>query len=308
MQKKRIYSVFYLPSPIISVFSRNPMRQRERLKPFRKLYILGLVILFSSCSEKITLDLGSTFTRLVVDGSITTDTLSHVIKLTRTTDYYYDKPAPGVQGATVSITDGISYFLLKEDSLNPGVYRTDSTVYGISGRTYTLNIVLKEPINGNTDYQASCFMPDVNPIDSIGIIYREQWKIWEIDCWAWDPPSVNYYMFNIYKNGVLMTDTITKVGITDDRLFNGSYTNGAAVGFLRKDYPRENVFPGDVITVQIAGITREYLYFIYDVQIEAGYKNPLISGPPANIKGNISKGAIGFFAAYSTKYASTTVL
>jgi hypothetical protein len=28
--------------------------------------------------------------------------------------------------------------------------------------------------------------------------------------------------------------------------------------------------------------------------------NPLFSGPPANVKGNISNGAIGFFAAYTT--------
>ncbi|MHC1707146.1 MAG: DUF4249 family protein [Bacteroidales bacterium] len=284
------------------------MKQNRILKP-SYILITFLIGLFSTaCTEKVELDLGTTYTRLVVDGSITSDTMAHTVKLSTTTGFYYNKPAPGVSGAEVFISSGSDTIFLTEDTLHPGLYRTDPDVYGVSGRTYTLGIQLKEAINGNTEYKASCYMPAVNPIDSISIIYREKWKIWEIDCYAWEPPSVDYYMFNTYKNHILMTDTINKVFITDDRLFNGSYTYGAAVGFLREEVEREKINPGDVITVQIAGITREYLYFIYEVQVESGYKNPLISGPPANIKGNISNGAIGFFAAYSTKYASKTVL
>lgn len=272
-------------------------------------FIGVLATLFTvSCTEKIDLDLGSTYTRLVVEGCLTSDTMAHSIRLTTTTDFYYNKPAPAVSGALVYITSGSDTIPLTEDSLKPGIYHTSPDVHGISGNTYHLHIRLNEAINGHAEYDASCFMPAVSPIDSIAIVYREQWKIWEIDCYAWEPPSVDYYMFNTYKNKILMTDTINKVLITDDRLFNGSYTNGAAVGFLREEIQRENIKPGDTITVQIAGITREYFYFIYEVQVESGYKNPLISGPPANIKGNISNGAIGFFAAYSTKYASRKVL
>lgn len=281
------------------------MKSISIIKTFIFLLIPGIALFFQSCTEKINLDLGSTYTRLVVDGAITSDTMAHVVKLTTTTDFYYDRPAPGVKGADVTITDGTNIYVLQEDTLNPGTYKTLPDVYGEPGKTYTLKIHLKEAINGNSDYQASCTMQPVNPIDSITLVYRANWKIWEIDCYALDPPRVDFYMFNTYKNGIKLTDTINKVGITDDRLFNGSYTNGAAVGFLRTEIAREDPHPGDTITVQIAGITREYYYFIYDVQIESGYKNPLISGPPANIKGNVSNGAIGFFAAYSTKYASS---
>ena len=65
--------------------------------------------------------------------------------------------------------------------------------------------------------------------------------------------------------------------------------------------------PGDSITLEMAGITEEYANFIWDVQDETGFNTPLFSGPPANIRGNISNGAIGFFYAYSSVRASTII-
>ncbi len=266
---------------------------------------LLVALILASCTEKIDLELDSAYVRLVVEGAITTDTMAHRVRLTRTTDFFYNQPAPTVSGAQVTISDGSQTFPLTEDPQHPGDYLTQEDVHGVPGNTYTMHVQLQEPIGGASEYTASCMLMPVNPIDSIKVVYRDQWEIWEIQCFAFDPPAVNYYMFNTYKNGILMTDTINKVMATDDRFYNGNYTNGAGVGYLRKDVPREVVYPGDTITIQIAGITKEYLYFIWDVQTESGYQNPLISGPPANITGNINNGAIGFFAAYSVKYATT---
>jgi hypothetical protein len=39
----------------------------------------------------------------------------------------------------------------------------------------------------------------------------------------------------------------------------------------------------------------------------AGFNIPFFTGPPANVKGNITHGAVGFFAAYSNSWASKTV-
>ncbi|HRY33485.1 MAG TPA: DUF4249 domain-containing protein [Bacteroidales bacterium] len=258
----------------------------------------------TACTERIELELDSTFTRLVVDGAITTDTTAHCVRLTKSTDFYYSGKPPAVSGAQVSISDGEQVFVLTEDSLEAGLYKTTAGVFGIAGRNYRLRIDLAEAINGQSRYEAECMLPQVEALDSIKVVYQPAWEAWIVQCYALDPPTVNYYMFHIYKNGILMTDTIDKVIATDDVLFNGSYTNGVVIGFLQKEYPREIVNPGDVITARIAGITREYLEFIWAVQIETGYKNPLISGPPANIRGNIKNGGIGFFAAYSTRFAS----
>ncbi|MCX6273537.1 MAG: DUF4249 domain-containing protein [Bacteroidetes bacterium] len=269
--------------------------------------VIILALFLSGCTEKIDLKLGGTYTRLVVDGCITTDTIAHSVKLTTTSDFFNNEPSPTVSGALVSITDGTRVFPLTEDPLNPGVYKTDPTVFGQPGKTYTLSIQLANEINGYSAYEAYCYLNPVSKMDSISVVYMDSWELWEIQCWAYDPPQTNFYMFNIFKNNILMTDTINKVMVTDDRLFNGSYTNGAGIGYLRKDFSREKVFPGDTIKAQIAGITQDYMKFITQVQIESGYKNPLISGPPANIMGNINNGAIGFFSAYSVKYCTTIV-
>jgi hypothetical protein len=54
-----------------------------------------------SCTEPIDIILDSSFSRLTVFGEISTDTTSHKIKLTRSADYFYNKPAEGVSDAVV---------------------------------------------------------------------------------------------------------------------------------------------------------------------------------------------------------------
>lgn len=273
-----------------------------------RLYIIVafiIMIFASACTEKIDIDLDDTYTRLVVEGNITSDTMAHLVHLSLTTSFYYSQPAPGVTGATVTISDGSTLFPLTEVPGKAGYYQTDPEFSATPGKTYTLNIELAEEINGYKSYSASAEMKTVATVDSIDIKYLDTWNVYEIGCYALDTPTKDFYMFNIYKNGKLITDTINEILITDDRFYNGNYTNGIGVGYLDEDDPSENVHPGDTIMLQIAGITEEFYKFIYAVQIETGYKNPLFSGSPANIKGNISNGAIGYFAAYSVKYATT---
>jgi hypothetical protein len=112
-------------------------------------------------------------------------------------------------------------------------------------------------------------------------------------------------MFDIYKNGDHLTDTITNRFVTDDEFYNGSYTNGIGVGWLDQGYDRETVYPNDTITFRAASITEEYANFIWTLQEEVGFSTPLFSGPPANVKSNINNGAVGFFAAYSNEYSFT---
>jgi hypothetical protein len=268
------------------------------------LTILASAAFLSACTERIEVELDDSYTRLVVDGAITTDTMAHKVILTNTTSYFYNQPPPGVSGAVVTISDGIETFALQESPEQPGVYLTDSNVYGVPGRTYTLHIKLAQEINGFSDFSASSALNPVAPLDSIGLRYLDNWEFWEIQCYALDPPTRDFYMFKNYTNGKLNTDTINEIFVTDDRLFNGSYTNGAGTGYLNNKRPDEAIHPGDTIKLQISGITEAYMKLVVSVQTESGYKNPLFSGPPANVKGNISNGAVGFFTAYSASYAT----
>jgi hypothetical protein len=263
-------------------------------------------LILLGCTEKIDIDLGTTYTRFVVDGVITTDTMKHCVKLSKSIDYYTPTDVPAVSNAMVTISDGFEMITLQENDSIPGNYETPADYYGIPGRTYSLNIDLQEPINGQTSYSASSKLNAVAPIDSIKVVYKEEWEAWELQLYATDPTAVNFYIFDVYKNGVLLTDTIDEVGISDDKYFNGNFTYGAAVYYFIKENPDEVVNPGDIITLRMGGITEEYYHFVVDVMNETfEFRNPLFSGPPANISTNISNGGMGFFTAFATSYSET---
>jgi hypothetical protein len=87
---------------------------------------------------------------------------------------------------------------------------------------------------------------------------------------------------------------------------NGNYINGAAAMYLDNGNYWETLHPGDKVTLRMSGITKEYYDFLYQVQI-SGFNIPFFSPPPANIKGNIDNGGIGFFSAFSSTWATTVV-
>ncbi|MFH1120097.1 MAG: DUF4249 domain-containing protein [Bacteroidota bacterium] len=273
----------------------------------KSILVSAMALLFlGSCTERIDIDLEESYTRLVVEGIVTTDTLAHTIRLSTTTSYYYAEQAPPVRGAAVSFDDGISVTPLTETE--PGIYQTSPDYHGIPGRTYTLNISLASAINGHETYTAVSQMNPKLTLDSINSTYHDDWGpdgYYEIRCYVLDPPTTDFYMFRVFKNGILISDSLNKVLVTDDRFYNGNYTNGVGIGFLNQSFEKEIVTPGDILTIESARITEEYYRFISQLQIQTGYQNPLFSGPPANISGNISNGGIGFFATYPVSYSKT---
>ena len=275
------------------------------------LYILILAAAAPSCTEKINLKLDSTYTRLVVDGHITSDSMSHTIILTTTSDYFSNEPAPKVVKATVSLTDGINTFPLTETVPGQsGKYNTDPAFAGITGKTYTLQISLPEAIAGTSEYSASSTLNGVTKLDSIKAVFRPDIGkdgIWQVKVFAQDPPGKkNYYMMNLYRNNKLWSDTITKVSVTDNQFFAGRYITGADAFYINNDRKWETLYPGDTIMVELSAITKEYYDFINQVQL-AGISIPFFTGPPANVVGNISNNGVGFFAAYASSFATCIV-
>jgi len=270
------------------------------------LIIPVFLLIFSSCTERIDIELDETFTRLVVYGSITTDTTRHFVDLSATTNYYYNEAPPKVSGASVEISDDLGN-VEQLTEVAPGKYATSDDFAAIVGRIYTLRVDLQEEINGHKTYTATSQVNPIFPIDSIGLVYRPDWGekgFYEVTCYYQDPPTRDIYMFNIFKNSELLTDTINDRFVTDDEFFNGSYTNGIGVGYLDQSNEREVIHTGDTILFQGCNITEAYYDFIITLQTETGFQTPLFSGPPANVKGNLDNGAVGFFAAYGVSYSS----
>lgn len=280
-------------------------------KAYKKLSltIIAMSLLIVSCTERIDIDLDSTYTRCVVYGEFTTDTTAHWVSVTRTGDYYQNLPPSAVSNAVVSITDGENVFMLTEDADNPGLYFTANSVFGEVGKVYTLHVEEVDLLNdGNlTSYQAVSELKPVASPDSVKVVYQSIWDAWLVNVYAQDPPDTeDYYKFLVYQNGTLHSDSLLDIQYTDDAFFNGNYTNGISVYFV--DGESEDTFlPGDSITVEFCGITQDYYKYLIEAQVSARPSVPLFSGPPANPRTNLTNGAVGYFAAYSVSRASTVI-
>jgi hypothetical protein len=274
----------------------------------RKIAYSFLFICLCQCTERIEIEVDSSYTRLVVEGYISTDTLQHSVRLTTTSDYFYNQPAPDVTGAIVTISDGDSTTYLSESEDHPGLYLTHSGYYGIPGKTYTLTV---SHVDVNKDgvyeeYTASSELRPINKVDSIQLepLTGNYYNLFQILVFALDPPVKDFYAFKVLKNRILLTDSLQELIVEDDIFFNGNYIYGAPSQFLDQTKKDEIIKPGDTVTFEINGITEEYYNFILEAQSEIFYQTPMFSGPPANISSNISNGAIGFFTAYSVDRCS----
>ncbi len=264
---------------------------------------LGIII-FNSCTERIDIKLDSTYERLAVAGFITPQEGDQYVRLSRTSDYFSNQSAPAVSDAIVTVETDSSLVQFTEDIDNPGYYYAPDNFVGTSGNTYHLNITLAEPINGNVDYEALEEMPILaDNIDSVVVEYNEDYERWMVRLYAWEPPSTDFYMFNGIRNGTIITDSVSRVNISDDRLFNGNYTSGAVVLVLYKD----ELELGDTFTLILSNITEEYANYMTDLQLEIQPHDPTFSGPPANVSTNINNNAVGYFAAFPSAFTSTTV-
>ena len=264
--------------------------------------IILFIFLLSACTEPYETELESGFIRFVVQGSINNELKAHQVVLTESADYFSNVPAKKITGANVSISDGENTYNLHE--VSDGLYETD-TIAGEPGKTYTLNIS-----SGGKSYEASCYLNYCPPIDSINFGYYDLSAYDIIDSSVYvllsalEPPTPdNYYMWNVYRNDTLETDTINEVYFSDDFFINGAYMSDVEVGWVRK------VEIGDTITLEMLAITKEYYDYVYQLLSVTDWNMGPFGGPPANPNGNIievnsndnnNDDPLGFFLAYST--------
>ena len=265
------------------------------------LLIVLSINLFTNCTEKIDIKLDESASKIVIEGSISTEQKSHTIKVSKSAGYFYNKPAQGVSGATVTISDGEQSVLLTETS--QGIYQTPSDFAGKTGRTYKLIVHYNA-----VDYTATSTLNAVSPLDSIalekatipiepGAVMDPKKTYYNIKIYCQEPGGIkNYYMMDAFRNGVNVTDTITKKGIANDDLVDGSYINGMNALQVVAD-------KGDSLSLQLASIDEGYYLYVLAIREALSNGNPF-SGAPANVKGNISNGAFGYF--YATAFTKKT--
>jgi len=260
--------------------------------------ILSAVIMLfmTSCREKIELELDDASSRIVIEGCFTNEAKAHEVHITRSLGYLDGNQSPAVTDAEVKITDGTETFHLTH--AGNGVYRTEANVAGITGHKYTL-VVNADGV----EYTASEVMNPCTPIDSLaisqanvplqpGVIWEPGLKYYNVGVFCQEPGNqTNYYMFDIYRNNVLFSDTINKKFISDDGFINGSYIYGMNVMQI-------DAVPGDSVKLVMYSVTKEFYNFMYGV-IQSGMSGNPFAGQPSNLPTNVSGGALGYFRVSS---------
>ena len=270
--------------------------------------IVSLLCLFA-CEERVNINTEASPPRLVIYGYITTDTTQHAIRITRSSGYFVTTKPEGISRAIVSISCDGETFELEESPKEPGLYLTSPDVYGISGKTYTLNASLDFNGDGNTeDYEATSYLPFPITLDSAAItpfpVIKDHIQVL---IWGNLPEeSSGYFSYHLYRNGKIMNDSLQGFRIVDDEYIVTKKLEAISLAQLDLTREREKLLPGDTLTVQMESLTPEYANFIQNAQMEMWGPIPLFGGPPANIETNIrclssaSKTEIsGFFTAYS---------
>lgn len=273
-------------------------------------YLLLTLLPFTvwvSCSEPIELDLKDDHKRtLVVNGAITNQPGPQTIHLSATTEFYDISNNP-VTGASVVVyeNDSIAHAFTESEA---GRFLSEESFSGSPNKQYRLvisNVDIDQ--NGeNETYTASSTMPRLLEGDSIIVQYFDTWKTYLVRSWAKDPPeTMDYYMFKVFINDTLVDDSLNEFFVTDDAFYNGQNIEGVQTGGVN---PRHYTLKaGDVIKQELNSISKEYFVFLMEIRSASRGSNPLFSGPPANVYGNISNGAYGFFTAYPSSYTKYTM-
>jgi hypothetical protein len=266
-----------------------------------KIFFL-LIFLFTGCREDIDLPLDTTYQRLLVEGYFTTDTGIHTVIIGKSGDAYGKTPTQYISGATVTISDSTDTFILSENPDKKGYYQTQPNVYGVIGRTYTLAI---ENVDVNNDgkyerYTATSTIPNPMLFDSFQIVRMSQHKAYLLNIYGQDPGGRNFYLFKVYKNNKLLTDSTNELVIGSNTGAEGRYLYGIPIFYLSDKHPEEKLSPNDTITIESSTIPEDYYDYLSACQLEY-YQSPF-SGTPANIPTNIQPKdkAVGYFASFST--------
>jgi hypothetical protein len=260
-------------------------------------YIFIAAALLQACEEPLDVKFNETGTKkLVVEGSITTDTMSHMIQLSWSSDFFSSAPQQMVGNADLSITGGGKSFKLTESM--PGVYFTDPAVYGEIDKTYTLNIKLEDgrgysasdriyslpAVDSVTVRDTSLYMgPDKGNVSGYAIMYFGQEK----------PSPGDFYFWNLYINDTIFNKYYWNSTFTDDKFVNGSYIHDFMVYFIQNSDLKKDT---NAIILETLSISKNYYNFLADSNQETVWRGSPWDAPPANISSNVEDGA-GFFKA-----------
>jgi hypothetical protein len=274
----------------------------------RNIFILMSCFLCAACTERMDIVTDNAVPRLVITGCITTDTMPHIISISQTVGYFGNEEVKTFSNAVVKINGDLLI------PLGDGRYATNASFYGVPGQTYALDVELDYDDNGVAEhYTAQTTVPPMHTLDSaslhIALTSAADDPVWSIFVHFQDQPGLNTYGAHLYVRSPQYSIQFTnKLQYYFLNMFGKTTAEGQyihfPVFFVQKElrWDEDNKLPlctGDTLTVELNELTEVYYDFLRSAKREINGGNPLFTGPPANVPGNISGGALGVFGAYT---------
>ncbi len=254
--------------------------------------LVALLALSASCEKVIDININDANPLPVIESYIENDSACYAL-LTYTSNFFGSSNSPIISDAVITISDGQgnSEQLTYEGE---GIYR-GSTVRGIIGRTYTLDVTI-----AGATYIASSTMPPLVPIDSFSVQNLSSFfggggsgpeRYWAYVNYTDPAVEQNYYA--VRTTYFDSTDTGGKF-ITDYRIADDDLSNGIST----RSFTTTNPFvSGDTLSTELASLDKAtHFYF---KTLEDALTGGFGSAAPSNPVTNFSEGALGYFGAWS---------
>lgn len=259
---------------------------------FRILAMTVLLTSLTACQKVINMDFKDVTGKYVIEGNVTDLAGPYTVTISQVGKVENDYSFTGVSQATVAISDNAGNNETLQE-VQPGIYQT-STLAGVEGRTYNLNITL-----GNNTFTASSTMPQRVNLDSLYIkrVFNFSKTVLAVVPVFTDPPQQgNWYRFNQYINGVLDKTLYYE----DDDFSNGQVNSWP----LLRPSADSTLHVNDQVNVEMECIDRPmYEYWYSADQSATGNGASIPSNPVTNIQG----GALGYFSAHTSQTKSIIV-
>lgn len=266
----------------------TPFLKYTRALPF-------FLILLSSCTKVIDLNLNDAEKKYVIEGVITDQAGTSRVLISQTKDFDEDNGFVGVSGAIVTITEsGGATTPLPETST--GVYEAPA-LRGAAGKSYTLSVTI-----GDQHFTGSSTIPGRVNLDTIfttdELLFTDTRKI--VNAVYKDPPGRgNNYRFIQYVNDIkekqilIQNDEYTDSKVVNSKLF-----------YFSDDDDDEGIQRGDEVRIEMLCIDANVYKYWFSLSRSATGGSG--QATPSNPVSNLDGGALGYFSAQT--YQSETMI
>jgi len=234
-----------------------------------------------------------TESKLVIEGSVTNQLHTQVVKISMASAFNSPSRTPKVSNATVSVIDNTGTIETYIETPEPGIYHSELPYEGLIGVAYKLQISV-----GGQSYESDFqVMKTVPPIDFLSFEEDNSSRLESFIVSVNVTDSDNegdFYRWKVFKNG-LELGTLADIFLRSDRLFNANKFDVRLDTF--------SFLQGDTCSVVQMSLTESAFEFFRLIQIQAGGLGESTSPPATQVIGNIrninrqDEEILGFFYA-----------